>query len=150
MLNDSDIKFANKKISKFINRNNKDYDINRLCVVISINDKNVKKINESHYILQDFLRKIQDSFWQSEIVYILEKYEPETKIKFLSKENHTTLVDYGIMIFNLPNHSAIEFLITTNSLSKNVIQREEDGETINYHSKLYADVKQFEEKRNKI
>ena len=100
----SDVKFSNRKINKWIARNNSSKPDNRLCLVISVDDERFNDISQSHSILEQLLKKFKESFWQSKILDILENYELQATIKILSKENHTTLVNYIIIIFNLPNN----------------------------------------------
>ena len=141
----SDVKFSNRKINKWIARNNSSKPDNRLCLVISVDDERFNDISQSHSILEQLLKKFKESFWQSKILDILENYELQATIKILSKENHTTLVNYIIIIFNLPNNSSIEIVISTNRLSKKNIRRDENGEVIDY--KLYSDIRKFEQER---
>lgn len=145
----SDIEFSRRNITNFIARNNNNKSDNRLCLVISINDKNLKDIEQSHNLLKELFKKIKKDFWQSEIFDILENYDPEAIVKMLSTENHTTLVDYIIIVFNLPKDSSVEIILSTNRLSKKNIRRDEDGEPIDYNSKLYTDINKFEEERKR-
>ncbi len=142
-----DINFLNRKISKFISKNNNNKSTNRLCLAISIEDSNSKDISQSHELLNNLLLKIRNNFWQSEIIDILDNYNSDTTLKILSKENHTTLVYYIIMIFNLPYDSSIEIIISTNRLSKKIICRDEDGDVIDYNKKLNTDIIRFDEER---
>lgn len=143
----SDVKFSNRKINKWIARNNSSKPDNRLCLVISVDDERFNDISQSHSILEQLLKKFKESFWQSKILDVLENYESQATIKILSRENHTTLVDYIIIIFNLPNNSSIETVISTNRLSKKNIRRDENGEVIDYNTKLYSDIRKFEQER---
>lgn len=145
----SDIKFSSRKISKFIARNNSNKSDNRLCLVISIHDSKFEDISQSHNLLKELLQVIKKDVWQSEILDILESYNPETTVKILSRENHTTLVDYIIIIFNFPYHSSIEIIISTQRLSRKIIRRDEDGKVIDYNNKLYNDIRRFEQERKK-
>ncbi len=143
----SDVKFSGRKICKFIARNNSNKSDNRLCLAISIHDSEFEDISQSHNLLKELLQVIKKDFWQSEILDILESYNPETTVKILSRENHATLVDYIIIIFNLPYRSSIEIIISTRRLSKKIIRRDEEGEVIDYNNKLYSDIKRFEQER---
>lgn len=143
----SDVKFSNRKINKWIARNNSSKPDNRLCLVISVDDERFNDISQSHRILEQLLKKFKESFWQSKILDVLENYESQAIIKILSRENYTTLVDYIIIIFNLPNNSSIETVISTNRLSKKNIRRDENGEVIDYNTKLYSDIRKFEQER---
>lgn len=118
-----------------------------LCLTISIHDSEFEDISQSHNLLKELLQVIKKDFWQSEILDILESYNPETTVKILSRENHATLVDYIIIIFNLPYRSSIEIIISTRRLSKKIIRRDEEGEVIDYNNKLYSDIKRFEQER---
>ena len=143
----SDVKFSNRKISKFIARNNSKKSDNRLCLAIAINDLAFKDISQSHNLLKLLMQTIKRDFWQSEIIDILESYNPETTLKILSRENNEKLVDYIIIIFNLPYNSSIEIIMSTQKLSKKIIRRDEEGEVIDYNIKLYNDIKRFEQER---
>ena len=143
----SDVNFSNRKISKFIARNNSNKSDNRLCLAISIRDSTFKDISQSHNLLKELLQVIKKEFWQSKILDILESYNPDTTLKILSSKSHATLVDYIIIIFNLPYNSSIEIIISTQKLSKKLIRRDEEGEVIDYNNKLYSDIKRFEQER---
>ena len=143
----SDVNFSNRKISKFIARNNSNKSDNRLCLAISIRDSTFKDISQSHNLLKELLQVIKKEFWQSKILDILESYNPDTTLKILSSKSHATLVDYIIIIFNLPYRSSIEIIISTRRLSKKIIRRDEEGEVIDYNNKLYSDIKRFEQER---
>ena len=143
----SDANFSNRKISKFIARNNSNKSDNRLCLAISIRDSTFKDISQSHNLLKELLQVIKKEFWQSKILDILESYNPDTTLKILSSKSHATLVDYIIIIFNLPYNSSIEIIISTQKLSKKLIRRDEEGEVIDYNNKLYSDIKRFEQER---
>ena len=143
----SDVNFSNRKISKFIARNNSNKSDNRLCLAISIRDSTFKDISQSHNLLKELLQVIKKEFWQSNILDILESYNPDTTLKILSSKSHATLVDYIIIIFNLPYNSSIEIIISTQKLSKKLIRRDEEGEVIDYNNKLYSDIKRFEQER---
>lgn len=142
-----DVKFFNRRISKFIVRNNSNKSDNRLCLAISIQDSGFKDISQSHNLLNELLQVIKRDFWQSEILDILESYDPDTKVKIFFRKNPATLIDYIIIIFNIPYNSSIEIIISTQKLSKKIIQRDEEGEVIDYNNKLYNDIKMFEQGR---
>lgn len=145
--NKSDLNFAKRKICRII-KNDLTKTNNRLFLAISITDTKLWSRVKSRELLQELAKDIKEKFWQSEVLDLIEAYEGETKIKIVSINNHELFFDYIAVLFILPDNSSIEFIISTDSLTK-IIERDDDGEIVNYNKKLSTNIILFEEQRKK-
>lgn len=141
--------FLNRKICKFISRNNMKLSKSRFFLIISIDDMNLCNIEKSHKILKDILYTIDTKFYTCNILDYLECLNPDCTFKVLSKHTNNTLDDYILIIFNFPNHTSFEVIISTQKLSKKILERDEFGDVLEYHSKLNKNIKCFEEIQKK-
>ena len=141
--------FIGSKLFDFITKNSKNKSTNRLFIAISIDDDRLKTVAECKNLLYIVLDNFEKSFWEDDILNMIEAYEPETIIKLFSKSKYPQIVNHIILVFNIPGDSSIEFIISTNKLSKNLIERDEDGDVVEYHAKLNRNIHYFDEKRKR-
>lgn len=149
MENELNINFANNIISRVIAKKNKNISKNRLCIVITINDSKIKQLRKRILFLKQIIEKIKETFWESNVIKVLDEYEKEVKIKIISNENQKIVLVY-ILIFNLPNNSSIEFIVTTTKLAKllhianKVVEIEKD------YRKFKVDTYKFEREKRRL
>lgn len=144
-----EMKYVINQMSKYLAKKNNWISDNRLILTISIDDITLIKKQEESEILKKIFKNIRENFFQSNLLDLLESYEPETRIKIFTKNYQTTeTIEYIIIIFNLPNKSSIEFVISTNRLGKKLLEKYEDGKVINYQKKLSENIVNFEKGRS--
>jgi len=145
--NTSDVNFINTNLSKLIFQNSKFILKNRLFLVISINDLKLNSISKSQKLLKGVFENIEKTFWQSDLLDLLELYEPETKIKFITKNIGNKFENNIVILLCLPDYSTIEIIISTHNLNSNIIERDNDGDVIEYNGKLHFNIANFEKER---
>lgn len=134
-------KFANSRISKFIERYRKKKSKNRLFLTISLNDIGSKQ--EGRELIQLMVNELLDKFLKSSCIEILKQIDENAYVELFSTKNHSSLTDYIILIFNVSNCSSIECIVSTDSISSKLIERDDEGEVVEFNSKLYFNLNAF-------
>lgn len=135
--------FANSRISKFIYRYRARTANNRLFLTISMNDTGTKQ--EGREIISLIVNELLDKFLQSSCIETLKQIDESAFVEVFSSKNHSSLTDYLILIFNVSASSAIECIISTDSITSRLIERDEDGNVIEFNSKLHFNLRSFKE-----
>lgn len=149
MENQLNIKFANKRISKFIAKNNNYISKNRLCIVLNIKDGEIKRVNKNAIFTQQVVKKMNETFWKSDVLNILDEYEKDAKIRLILKKNKKTAIAY-ILIFNLPNNSSIEFIVTISKSTSLLHMKNAVREIEQDYRKFKIDTYEFERERRRL
>ena len=140
--------FPDKAVIRFITKNNVQAKQNRLILAISIDDNSCVTQEQSLSLLTTVLSNIEEKIWKSSILDTFEQYEPNATIKFFSQNTSAALKNHIIIVFNMPNNSSIDVIISTNKLG-HVIEKNEYGDTVEYNGKLHKIIPQFEKERKK-
>lgn len=138
-----DCRLATSRIGKFIQRVRKYNSNNRLFLAISLNDKGTKQ--EGREIIQSVTDELLDDFINSSCIEILKQIDSNAKIETFSTRNIHSLTDYVIVVFNVSNESSIECIISADSITSKLIERDEDGEVVEFNSRLHKNLKSFKE-----
>lgn len=148
--NSTSINFIGSKLQNYIAQHSKKNATNKLFITLSINDSKSNSMRDSKRLLNEVLEKFNSSFWNSNILDMLELYEPDATIKIFSKDHYYPIQNYLIVIVNLPQNLSIEIVVSTNKMSKRLIEKDESGIPIEYHSSLAKNIKLFDEERKKL
>ena len=148
--NSTSINFIGRKLQNYIAQHSKKNATNKLFITLSINDSKSKSMKDSKRLLTEVLKNFNRSFWNSNILDMLEQYEPDATIKIFSKDHYYPIQNYLIVIINLPKDLSIEFIISTNTMSRRLIEKDESGIPIEYHSSLFKNIKLFDEERKRL
>ena len=138
-----DSKFVNSKVSKFISKNRKKKSNNRLFLTLSFNGKGT--IDDGRLILQLITHEMIDKFLTSSSIDILYNIDPYASIEVISSREIFSMTDYIIILFNVSNCSSIECIISADNITSKLIERDEEGDVLEYHSKLNKNIKLFNE-----
>lgn len=130
--------FARSKISRFIHRNRKKQSSNRLFLTISLNDTGT--MEEGRKIIHSMSNEFLNQFLKSSCVEILYEIDPSASIEVIS-----SMTDYMIILFNVSTCSSIECIVSTDSLTSKLIERDSEGNPIEFHSILSQNLLAFKE-----
>ncbi|MDO5555632.1 MAG: hypothetical protein Q4G09_02960 [Clostridia bacterium] len=133
--------FSNLKVCKFIERNRKIKSSNRLFLAISLNDNATKQ--ESRELIHNMTDNFLDKFLNGSNIEILRQIDASAMIESFSVRNHSTLTDYLIIVFNVSNCSSIECIISTNSITSRLIEKDETGGVVEYNARLHKNLLSF-------
>lgn len=135
-------KFANLKIVRFIDRNRKRLSKNRIFLTISLNDNGT--IDEGRGLIQSFVNECLEKFFTSVSMEILGQIDEKSFVEFFCANNYHSLTDYLVIIFYISGDSSIELIVSTDSITSKLIEKDEEGEAEEYNSKLYSNLISFE------
>ena len=135
--------FANLIISKYIQRSRKRESNNRLFLTISLNDTGTKQ--EGRDIIRSIIDETLEKFLESSCIETLKEIDKDAFVEVFSTKSKSSLTDYLIFIFNVSNGSSIECIISTDSITSKLIERDEDGDVVEYNSRLHLNLKCFKE-----
>lgn len=136
--------FARSKISRFIQRNRKRESNNRLFLTITLNS-NTGIVAEGRKILQFMTEELLDKFLNSSCIETLYKIDSSAFIEVFSSREMSSMTDYIIIIFNVSKCSSIECIISTNDITSKLIEKDEDGDVLEFHSTLYRNIQMFKQ-----
>lgn len=147
--NDSnnECEFARTRICRFIQRCRKNESKNRFFITISLNHNGTRQ--EGREIIQKMVDELYERFLNSSCMEILKQIDDKADVEMLCTKNHTSLTDYFILLVNVSNESSIEFIIPTDSITQKLIERDENGEAVEYNSKLNKNLRIFKENLRK-
>ena len=135
--------FANSRISKYIQRFRKRESNNRLFLTISLNDTGTKQ--EGRDIIRSIVEETLEKFLESSCIETLKEIDKDAFVEVFSTKNKSSLTDYLIFIFNVSNCSSIECIISTDSITSKMIERDEDGDVVECNSRLHLNLRSFKE-----
>lgn len=143
--NDSvqECKFARSKISKFIQRNRNKESENRLFITISMNDMGT--ISDGRKNLRYVVDNILEDFLMSSCIEILHTIDPSASIEVISSKEKNSMTDYIIIIFNVASCSSIECIISTDSITSKLIERDENRDVVEFNSRLHKNLMLFKQ-----
>ena len=135
--------FANSRISKYIQRFRKRESNNRLFLTISLNDSGTKQRGRD--IIRSIVDETVEQFLKGSCIEILKEIDKDAFVEVFSIRSKSSLTDYLIFIFNVSNCSSIECIISTDSITSKLIERDEEGDVVEYNSRLHFNLKSFKE-----
>lgn len=136
-------RLATSRIGRFIQRYRKCESKNRLLLAISLNDTGTKQ--EGREILRSITDELLDKFLNSSCIDVLKQIDENANIETFSTQNFHSLTDYVIVVFNVSNASSIECIISADSITSKLIERDEDGEVVEFNSRLHKNLKSFKD-----
>lgn len=141
-INASDNTFATNNICDFILEHNKSIiNDNRIFLVVLLDLKRP--------LLQQILCQLDKSFLDSDIIKLLSSYEPNSKVNVISNSTCKELKNFMVIVFNLPNKSSIEVVISSIKLKSNLLDVDLNGNIVEYHKKLHENIRLFDLARKK-
>ena len=96
-------------------------------------------------ILRSITDELLDKFLDSSCIDVLKQIDENANIETFSTRNFHSLTDYVIIVFNVSNASSIECIISTDSITSKLIERDEDGEVVEFNSRLHKNLKSFKD-----
>ncbi len=142
-VNKPDCQLANSRISKYIQRYRKRESKNRLFLTISLNDKGTKQ--QGREIIRSMVNELLEKFLNSSCIEILNQIDDSSFVEVFSTKSHSSMTDYLIFVFNVSECSSIECIISTDSITSKLIERDEDGDVVEFNSRLHLNLKSFKE-----
>lgn len=130
--------FARSKISSCIKRhfNNKMFD-NRLFLTMSFNDNTDRK--SANEFLKMFATEFKKRFYNSSCSQTLKDMGMEDCTVTFIEENN-----FFAIVFDVTYNSTIEVIISTDTITSKLIQRDSDNDVIDYNYPLYQNLKSFQ------
>lgn len=135
--------FTRSKISRFIQRNRNKESINRLFINISMNDNGT--ISEGRRNLRYVVDNLLEDLLMGSSIEILNAIDPSASIEVISSKERSSMTDYIIIIFNVANCSSIECIISTDSITSKLIERDEWGDVVEFNSRLNKNLMLFKQ-----
>jgi len=142
-IENEECRLATSRIGRFIQRNRTCESNNRLLLAISLNDMGTKQ--DGREILRSITDELLDKFLDSSCIDVLKQIDENANIETFSTRNFHSLTDYVIIVFNVSNASSIECIISTDSITSKLIERDEDGEVVEFNSRLHKNLKSFKD-----
>lgn len=134
--------FAYLKISKYIQRYSKRESKNRLFLTISLNDTGT--IRDGRIIIRSIVDELLEEFLKSSCIDILRQIDKTSFIEVFSSREKSSLTDYLIIVFNVSKCSSIECIISTDSVTSKLIERDDEGDVVEFNSRLHSNLRSFE------
>ena len=108
-----------------------------------MNDTGTKQ--EGRDIIRSIVDEIVEKFLKSSCIETLKEIDKDAYVEVFSTKSKSSLTDYLIFIFNVSNCSSIECIISTDSITSKLIERDEDGDVVEYNSRLNLNLRSFKE-----
>lgn len=130
--------FARSKISCSLKRHfqEKLFD-NRLFITMSFNDNTDKK--EANKFLKKFAIEFKKGFPNSSCnKTLMDMGFEDCKITFIEEDN------FFAVVFDITSNSTIEYIISTDTITSKLIQRDNENDVVDYNYPIYQNLKSFQ------